>query len=102
MPLARKQGDSSMTCFHHKHDTPSYPKNSDLNTEWRKALRSNRSAWWRRRIRELRASTRASEPSISRVGLLPRPSRGQNIELKLREGWLGLQKISLKIRRIFK
>jgi hypothetical protein len=94
MPLSRKQGDSSMTCFHHKHDTPSYPKNSDLNTEWRKALRSNRSAWWRRRIRELRASTRASEPSISRVG--------QILELKLWEGWLGSQKISRKIRRIFK
>jgi hypothetical protein len=69
------------------------PKNSDLNFEWCKALRSNRSAWWRRRIRELRVSTRASEPSASRVG--------QILELKLWEGWLGFQKLLLKIRRSF-
>jgi hypothetical protein len=72
----------------------SHPESFDFNTEWRKALRSNRSAWWRRRIRELHVSTRASGPSISRAG--------QILELKLWEGWLGLQKISLKIRRIFK
>jgi hypothetical protein len=72
----------------------SHPESFDFNTEWRKALRCNRFAWWRCRIRELRASTRASEPSISGVG--------QNLELKLWEGWLGLQKISLEIRRIFK
>jgi hypothetical protein len=89
-----------------QHDTGSpsgvLPSVSGFNAHWRRRLRSERFAGQRRRIRELRASTRASEPSISRVGLLPRPSRGQNIELKLREGWLGLQKISLKIRRIFK
>jgi hypothetical protein len=72
----------------------SHPKNSDFNIAWRRALRSKRFAGRRRRIRELRASTRVGEPSASRVG--------QILELKLLEGWLGLQKISLKIRRFFR
>jgi hypothetical protein len=83
-----------MTSIHQEHDTPWYRENSDFNSEWRKALRSNRSAWWRRRVRQLRASTRASEPSIGRSV--------QMLELKLWEVLLASQKISLKIRRIFR
>jgi hypothetical protein len=72
----------------------SHPKNSDFSIAWRRALRSNRSAWWRPRLRRLRASTRASKPSIGRSG--------QILELNLWEGLLGLQKILLKIRRVFR
>jgi hypothetical protein len=72
----------------------SHPESFDFNTEWRKALRSNHSAWWRRWVRQLRVSTRKSEPSMSRVG--------QILVLTLLEVGLGVQKISLKIRRFFR
>jgi hypothetical protein len=84
--------------------TPSalLPPISNLDAEWRKALRSERFAWWRRRICVLRAGQRlrhsASRPSmghaVNRVAEI--------IELKVREGWLGLHKKLLKARRVFK
>lgn len=67
-----------------------------LNTTWRKALRSERFARRRRRIRALRARTRTRQlgcgPSITRAMRIP--------VLKLLEAELGLQKRLLKVRGI--
>jgi hypothetical protein len=67
-----------------------------LNTKGRKALRSERFAGRRRRIRALRARTRIRQPgcgpSITRAMWIP--------VLKLLEAELGLQKRLLKARGI--
>jgi hypothetical protein len=83
-----------MPYLHENHDTPAHPEYSDFNTEWRRALRSERFAGRRRRIRALRASTRIRRPgngtSVARAMRIP--------VLKLAEAELGFQKTLLKIR----
>lgn len=65
-------------------------------TQWRKALRSERFAGRRRRIRAFRASTRTRLP-----GYGPSITRAMRIPvLKLLEAELGLQKRLLKVRGI--
>jgi hypothetical protein len=78
------------------------PEHSNFNSEWRRALRSKQFDWQRERICELRASKRARQfaskpPMRSTIsGVL------EITELKAREAWLGLHKIALKTRRVFK
>ena len=78
------------------------PENFNFNSEWRRALRSKHFDWQRERICELRASKRtrqsASKPPMRSTisGVL------EITELKAREAWLGLHKIALKTRSVFK
>jgi hypothetical protein len=77
----------------------SHPALSDFNIGWRGVRGSERSAYCRRRICELRASTR-TRSSGSKLPMRRAIGRvGDIIELKLLEGCLGLQKNLLKIRK---
>jgi len=77
------------------------PVFSSFDAEWRTALRNGRLARCRRRVCELRRSAQvhssASKPSTrdTILGVL------ETIELKARQGWLHLQKVLLKIERLF-
>jgi hypothetical protein len=79
----------------------SHPRVPEFNVEWRGVLRSERYAWCRVRVRELRGRTRnhASASKWSVDQMLGRVL--ETIELKAREAWLGLHKIALKTRRVF-
>jgi hypothetical protein len=80
----------------------SVSKNSDFNSEWRKALRTKRFAWQRQRIRKLRNNTRVGPPA--KESTVSRTIRHicQFVEMQWLEGRLGLAKSALKIRRFFK
>ena len=80
----------------------SHPRVPEFNVEWRGVLRSERYAWCRVRVRELRGRTR-NQASASKWSMDQMVGRVlETIELKARQAWLGLHKIALKTRRVFK
>jgi hypothetical protein len=80
----------------------SHPRVPEFNVEWRGVLRSEHYAPCRVRVRELRSRTR-NHASASKWSMDQMVGRVlETIELKAREAWLGLHKIALKTRRVFK
>jgi hypothetical protein len=104
VPLVEQKEMTMLHYLRQNIDVPPtlFPPSSDFNFEWRRALRSKGYDRQRQRICQLRANARnrssAGKPSMGHVIIRV----AEIIELNAREGWLGLQKILLKIRRVFR